>query len=177
MAFHFEAKEWVPFPIDQVFGFFGNPGNLPRIMPPSSGTKLVRMNLVDPPVLPTRASQLTEGEALAGAGSEIVTSFRVVPFLPLRAEWIALITEFEWNDHFCDEQKKGPFKSFRHCHRLSPEARDGKAGTLVVDVIDYEIGFAFLGPLAQSLFIKRQLRKTFEYRQRALLRLLSGGAA
>jgi hypothetical protein len=26
----------------------------------------------------------------------------MIPFLPFRAQWIALITEFEWNHHFAD---------------------------------------------------------------------------
>jgi ligand-binding SRPBCC domain-containing protein len=176
MAFHFEAEQWVPYPVEQVFRFFANPGNLPRIMPPSSGTELVRLKLVSPPGMRTSRSTITDEEPIAGAGSEIVTSFRVIPFLPLRAEWIALITEFTWNDHFCDEQKKGPFKSFRHCHRLSAATRDGKAGTMMRDAIDYDIGFGVLGHVAQTLFVERQLRNTFAYRQRALLRLLSGHA-
>jgi len=171
MAFHFQAEQWVPYPVDEVFRFFSNPGNLPRIMPPSSGTELVRLDLVPPPGARISGATVTEDAPIAGAGSRIVTSFRVIPFLPFRAEWIALITEFEWNDHFCDEQKKGPFKSFRHCHRLSAEAKDGKTGTVVRDVIEYEVGFGLLGLLAQ-FFIQRQLRKTFEHRQRALSGLL-----
>ena len=177
MAFHFEAEQWVPFPIEQVFRFFANPANLPRIMPPSSGTELVRLKLVAPPgVQPVKAT-VTDEEPLAGSGSEIVTSFRIVPFLPFRLEWIALIDEFEWNDHFCDVQKKGPFKSFHHCHRLTASPRDGTAGTVLRDVIDYDIGFGILGSIAQRLMIKRQLRQTFEYRQRALVSLLSGRAS
>jgi hypothetical protein len=48
---------------------------------------------------------------------------------------------------------------------------------VVRDAIDYDIGFGVLGMVAQTLFVERQLRNTFAYRQRALLRLLSGRAA
>jgi len=76
MAFHFEAEQWVPYPVEQVFRFFANPGNLPRIMPSSSGTELVRLKLVTPPGMQTSRSTVTDEEPIAGAGSEIVTISR-----------------------------------------------------------------------------------------------------
>jgi ligand-binding SRPBCC domain-containing protein len=172
MGYHAQFEQWVPVPVERVFLFFANPGNLPRIMPPETGTALIRVNLVPPPgVSPVRAT-VTDEEPLAGAGSEIVTAFRVVPFLPFRVRWIALITDFEWNHYFVDVQKKGPFKSFRHRHELRAEARSGVSGTTVRDSIEYEIGFGFVGELAQKFFVARQLQRTFEYRQKTLERLL-----
>jgi ligand-binding SRPBCC domain-containing protein len=106
-----------------------------------------------------------------------VTSFRVFPFLPFRAEWVAEITEFEWNHHFADVQKKGPFKSFHHRHELVAETRNGVIGTVVRDRITYKLGFGLLGELAQRFFVSRQLRRTFEYRQQALERLLTEAGA
>jgi ligand-binding SRPBCC domain-containing protein len=109
---------------------------------------------------------------LAGTGSEIVTSFRLVPFLPFRAQWIALITEFEWNHHFADVQKKEPFRSFRHRHELTGEPRNQVKGTVIRDVIEYDVGFGWLGEVAQKIFVSRQLQQTFAYRQKALEKLL-----
>jgi ligand-binding SRPBCC domain-containing protein len=130
------------------------------------------MKLVAPP---DRESERAGADAdpLAGAGSEIVTSFRVLPFLPIRAEWIAVITEFEWNHHFADTQKKGPFKSFHHRHELVAETRGSKDGTIVRDSIDFEVGFGLLGNLTQKLFVRAQLARTFAYRQQAVEKLLS----
>lgn len=101
-----------------------------------------------------------------------MTSFRLFPFLPFRAQWIALITEFEWNHHFADTQKKGPFKRFQHRHEFSRETRNVATGTAVRDVIEYDPGFGVLGELAQSLFIARSLQQTFQYRQQMLEKLL-----
>jgi ligand-binding SRPBCC domain-containing protein len=171
MTFQIQFEQWVPVSIKRVFLFFADPRNLPRIMPPETGTEVNRLKLVPPPN--SSAQTPANLEHLAGAGSEVVTSFRVVPFLSFRAQWIALITEFEWNHHFADIQKKGPFKSFHHRHELVAEMRNGVTGTVVRDVIDYEIGFGWLGALAQKLFIRRQLQRTFEYRQKALTKLLS----
>src|SRR6478672_774600 len=139
-----QFEQWVPVPIERVFLFFANPGNLPRIMPPRTGTELVRPKLVPPPGITEERATITDRPPLAGVGSEIVTSFRLFPFLPFRAQWIALITEFEWNHHFADIQKKGPFKRFRHRHEFSAETRNGASGTTVRDVIEYDPGFGVL---------------------------------
>jgi len=69
-------------------------------------------------------------------------------------------------------QKKGPFKSFHHRHELTGETRNQIKGTLVRDVIEYEVGFGWLGELARKLFVSRQLQRTFAYRQKALEKLL-----
>jgi len=172
MIYRVQFEQWVPAPIEKVFLFFANPGNLPRIMPPQSGTELVQLKLVPPPGIPEERATITDRAPLAGAGSEIVTSFRVLPFLPLRVQWIAVITEFEWNHHFADVQKKGPFKSFHHRHELTPETRDDVKGTVVRDAIEYDLGFGWLGGLAQKLFVCRHLERTFQHRQKTLEKLL-----
>jgi ligand-binding SRPBCC domain-containing protein len=167
-----QFEQWVPVTIERVFLFFADPRNLPRIMPPRNGTELVRLALVLPPAFPDENASITDRTALAGVGSEIVTSFRVIPFLPFRAEWTAVITEFEWNHHFADLQKKGPFKRFHHRHELREEMQDQVRGTVVRDVIEYDLGFGWLGEIAQRSFVSRQLQQTFEYRQKALEKLL-----
>jgi len=162
----------VPVPPEQVFLFFANPGNLPRIMPPQTRTEILRLRIVPPPGVATDQATITDLQPFAGVGSEIVTSFRILPFLPFRMRWIARITEFEWNHHFADVQVKGPFQSFHHRHEFKRETRSGTVGTIVQDAIQYEIGFGFLGKLAQRLFVARTLQRTFAYRQKALEKLL-----
>jgi ligand-binding SRPBCC domain-containing protein len=172
MTFLAQFEQWVPSPIERVFLFFADPRNLPRIMPPQSGTELVSLKLVPPQGIGNKFATITDQSPLAGIGSEIVTSFRLLPFLPFRAHWIAVITEFEWNHHFADVQKKGPFKSFHHRHELTGETRSQVNGTVIRDVIEYDLGFGWLGKLAQKVFVSQQLQRTFEYRQKALKKLL-----
>lgn len=167
-----QFEQWVPVPLERVFLFFSNPGNLARIMPPESGAELVRVKLVPPPGVPPEKATVTDRDPLAGVGSEIVASFRMVPFLPFRRRWIAQITEFQWNHHFADIQKKGPFKCFQHRHDFIAETRNGQSGTIVRDTIDYEVGFGFLGEIAQKLFVRRQFQQMFAWRQQALEKLL-----
>lgn len=49
---HLEFEHWVPFPLERVFAFFSNPGNLPRIMPASSQTKVEALNRMPRPAAP-----------------------------------------------------------------------------------------------------------------------------
>ena len=169
MTHHVQFAHWVPFPIEPVFLFFANPENLPRLMPSETDTRIDKLELIRPP-LPPNPGQYN---LLAGLGSEIYTSFRIVPGLPFRARWIARITEFEWNRHFADIQAKGPFSSWHHRHEFSSERRDGVAGTVVRDQIDYSLGFGLLGVSANHFFVAHQLRQTFRRRQEILPALLA----
>ena len=169
MLHHLEFEQWVPFPLPRVFALFSNPENLPRIMPTASATKIVRLTRTPPPSPPAG----TAAEQTAGVGTVIVTSFRIVPFLPLRAQWIAHITEFEWNHHFADVQDKGPFKTWHHRHEFAAETRNGVEGTLVRDIIDYDLGFGLMGSLANRIFVVPQMQSTFAARQKILPDLLS----
>ena len=168
MSYRMEFEQWVPFPLEKVFLFFANPQNLPRIMPPASGAKIAAMELVAPP----SNGGLHGARQLAGVGSVAVVSVKMFPFLPFRAPWVARIVEFEWNHHFVDIQEKGPFKSWRHRHQFAAKVRDGIHGTLVGDVIEYEVGFGPIGTLAQKLLVSHQLQETFTHRQKILESLL-----
>jgi ligand-binding SRPBCC domain-containing protein len=169
MSHHLQFEKWVPFPLERVFAFFSNPENLPRIMPAASDTKILGVKRVAPPSPPAGAAE----DSAAGVGSTIATSFRVSPFLPVRAQWIARITEFEWNHYFADVQEKGPFKRWHHRHEFRADTREGVAGTLVRDVIEYEVGFGLIGAIADALFVRRQMESTFAHRQQVLQSLLS----
>jgi ligand-binding SRPBCC domain-containing protein len=168
MPIHLEFEQWVPFPLEQVFAFFSNPENLPRIMPPASGTKLIEVSRFPAPERPS----LSDAGKAAGVGSKISTSFRIISFLPIRRRWIARITEFEWNQYFADVQDEGPFKSWHHRHEFAASTREGTPGTLIRDVIDYELGFGFIGSIANAMFVRQQMENTFAARQKKLPALL-----
>jgi len=162
----------MPVPLEQVFLFFANPGNLPKISPPKSRAQVIAVRIVSPPGVGIESATVTNRDPLAGEGSEIVTSFRLAPFLPIRRRWIAQITEFQWNHHFADIQKTGPFKYFHHRHEFTTENREAQTGTSIRDVIDYEVGFGFLGEIANKVFVRRNLSDLFSYRQKAIQKLL-----
>ena len=100
-------------------------------------------------------------------------TFRPLPLTPFRVSWDAEITEFVWDDHFCDIQLRGPFAYWHHCHRLHHEKRDNVSGTMLRDEVTYELPFGVLGELAERLVIRRQFQAMFDYRQEQTARLLA----
>jgi ligand-binding SRPBCC domain-containing protein len=108
------------------------------------------------------------GDKPAGVGSTIVTSFPILPFLQIRARRIARITEFEWHHYFADVQDKGPFRMWHQRHEFVTQTREGIHGTRVRDVIDYEVGFGWLGRIADTIWVRRQMEDTLAQRQKSL---------
>lgn len=173
MRHHFEAAQWVPYPIELVFAFFANPENLPPLMPRWQRARIEEASFVSPPPRPVSADRSIRLRSFAaGTGSTMTISFRPFPLSPIRMPWEAYIAEFEWNDHFCDEQVRGPFAYWRHCHRVSRETRDGQQGTEIKDDLTYEMLFGKLGELAHKVFVQAQMKSLFAYRQKRLMEIL-----
>lgn len=168
MRHSFQATQWVPYSIDRVFAFFANPENLPRLMPKWQKARIESAALVSPPNF-----KEDTGVIFAGIGSVMTISFLPFPLSPFRLRWVASIVAFEWNSYFCDEQPKGPFAYWRHCHRVSEERRDGVDGTLVTDDLIYELPLGFLAEPAHFLFVRGQIEGIFAFRQRRLVELMS----
>jgi ligand-binding SRPBCC domain-containing protein len=174
MRHSFQTEQWLPYPRERLFAFFANPANLPPLMPRWQRARVEKADYVSPPAPPSPSAShavVPMPGALgvaAGAGSLITISFRPIPLLPLRLKWEAYIAEFRWNDFFCDEQRRGPFRYFHHCHRVRDEIREGAAGAVVSDVLEYELPMGPLDDLLNRLAMKRQIRALFAYRQRML---------
>lgn len=173
MHHHFSAEQWLPYPVETVFAFFANPANLPALMPAWQKARIDEASYAPPPPLPSGAKAPAPGSVAAGAGTRMKITFRPLPFSPVRLSWQAEITEFVWNEHFCDVQLSGPFAFWRHCHCLRPELREGRSGTLLRDEVEYEMHLGPLGELAQRLFVDRQFRAMFDFRHRRTAELLT----
>ena len=105
--------------MELVFAFFANPANLPHLMPRKFETRIEDARIEPPPPRPVAADESRRFKSVAaGVGSEILISFYPIPWVPRRVSWLARITEFEWNSHFCDAQVRGPFTAFNHRHGI-----------------------------------------------------------
>jgi ligand-binding SRPBCC domain-containing protein len=169
MRHHFHAEQWLPYPIEQVFAFFANPENLPRLMPAWQDARIEEASFAPP--LPRPAGLRLYPGIVAGAGTRMTISFRPFPYSPVRVPWDAEITEFVWNEHFCDVQHRGPFTFWRHCHRLRAEEREVQ-GTLIKDEVEYELPFGPLGDLAAKTLVPAQFRSIFAFRQKRTAELM-----
>jgi ligand-binding SRPBCC domain-containing protein len=110
---------------------------------------------------------------MAGAGSRITISFRPFPGSPIRVRWEAEITEFALNSHFTDEQVKGPFAYWTHAHNIRNVDRAGINITVIVDQVEYEPPMGMLGRLVNHFFLRKQLERTFAYRQARLAEIMA----
>ena len=165
MPYRAQFEQWIPVPIDEVFRFFADPRNLPRIMPAWMNVTIEDAMIVPPPN--------SSSSDFAGQGSTLVASYRTLPLAPFRIRSQARIVGFAMNDFFEDVQDHGPFRSWRHRHEFALETRNGISGTRLRDRIEYEIGFEPLGWILNMLFIAPQMRRTFAYRGRAVERVLA----
>jgi ligand-binding SRPBCC domain-containing protein len=92
----------------------------------------------------------------------------------LRLPWVEVLPVWDPPRRFVDMQVRGPYKSFRHEH-VFEDAAGG--GTLMRDIVQYELPFGILGTVAQRLLVARQLRRIFDYRARRIRELFAKAEA
>lgn len=147
MAFYqFIQSQKIPATLDAVWDFVSSPANLKEITPPYMGFEVT--------------GNSGNGKMYAG----MIITYIVKPVLGIPIQWMTEITHVKDKEYFVDEQRMGPYKLWHHQHKI--EAIDG--GVLMTDVVTYIPPFGFIGAIANSLFIKRQLQSIFEYRTKAV---------
>lgn len=143
--FSFDSEQWISRPLGEVFPFFADPRNLETITPPWLRFELkARGNL----------------EMRRGLKIDYRLRLRGIPF-----SWQSEITVWDPPVRFVDEQVRGPYRLWRHDHRLAE--KDGR--TLVRDHVDYAVPG---GWLVQKLVVGREVDKIFEFRRRTLEKIL-----
>jgi ligand-binding SRPBCC domain-containing protein len=81
------------------------------------------------------------------------------------------VTELEVPWRFVDEQRRGPFKRFRHEHRFTP---DGD-GTEMTDDISFTAPAGLVGRAVEVAVLDRYLRRLIRGRNDFLRRWVDGG--
>ena len=142
--FQIETTIWLPQPLEEVFGFFSDAGNLEQITPSMLGFKILTPRPIDMKV-----------------GALIDYKLRV-RFVPLR--WRTRIAAWDPPHRFIDEQLRGPYRQWIHEHRF--ESRDG--GTLCRDRVRYIVPG---GKLVHRLVVRRDVEHIFAYRSECLARI------
>jgi ligand-binding SRPBCC domain-containing protein len=103
-------------------------------------------------------ARIIQAADISQLGSTAIIEMRIAGLIPVR--WVARHTLYDPPRMFEDVQVRGPFRSWRHRHFITPHA----AGALLRDEIEYEPPLGFLGRLAAPLAIEPRLRKLFAYR-------------
>ena len=63
-----------------------------------------------------------------------------------------------------DRQSRGPFSLWVHTQKFE----DHGQGTLLTDIVEYDVPFGLLGKLADDIFVRRDLKKIFQHRHQKI---------
>ena len=77
------------------------------------------------------------------------------------------ITQFKFPTFFVDEMEEGHFKSFKHEHLFQTE----KNYTVMIDRLDYETPYGFLGIIFDKIILKKYLTNFIKTRNEILKNL------
>lgn len=135
-------KQSIPSDIDTVWDFISSPKNLKRITPPHMGFDIV--------------SDMDSDKMYPGQ----IIAYKVSPIGGIKLNWVTEITHVKDKEYFVDEQRFGPYKLWHHKHFI--KAIPG--GVEMTDIVDYKVGFGFLGNIANAILVKKQLKQIFDYR-------------
>ncbi len=132
----------IPISLDKAWLFFSDPANLKELTPTDLGFNII--------------SKYHGDTMYAGQ----IIEYNVRPLFGIPIYWMTEITHVSDNKYFVDEQRFGPYSLWHHQHHF--KAIPG--GVEMTDIVHYKIPFWFLGDIAQSLFVKKQLSEIFDYR-------------
>lgn len=144
-AHRLERTQLIPRPVAEVFPFFADAENLARITPAWMGFEIVSPRPI-----------------VMQAGTRIDYRIRLLAGLPAR--WRTRIDVWKPGVRFVDTQERGPYRLWRHLHEFTPTAD----GTLMRDVVDYDVGWGPAGALAWRLYVRRTLDEIFDHRRRVI---------
>jgi ligand-binding SRPBCC domain-containing protein len=136
----------LPIGLQTAWDFFSSPDNLKAITPPYMNFK-VRTN--------SDSAKMFAGQ---------IITYTLSPVLGIPLFWMTEITHASELDYFVDEQRFGPYALWHHKHFF--KAIPG--GVEITDMVDYKLPLGFLGNIAHTLFVRRQLEGIFDYRTKVL---------
>jgi ligand-binding SRPBCC domain-containing protein len=135
--------QYLPVSIDKAWEFFSHPANLEEITPPK-----VRFKILSKP------------EDIRDMYEGMIIEYKISPFLGIYFQWKTKIIRIEDKKTFTDIQIKGPYALWEHTHSF--KTMDG--GVEMTDDLKYKLPFGFIGTLAHTLFIKKQVEEIFDFR-------------
>jgi ligand-binding SRPBCC domain-containing protein len=130
--------------LEEVFSFFGEAVNLETITP-----RFLEFRILSP-----RPIQMAPGTLID----------YVLRLHGVKLRWRTEIREWNPPFGFTDVQLRGPYKTWIHQHRF--EAVPG--GTLMRDVVHYELPLGWLGRLVERWWVRRDVERIFDYRAQAI---------
>jgi len=141
------TKSWktiVPQNIDKVWDFFSRPENLNEITPDD-----MKFNFLTD----TKGKKMYEG---------MIIRYKVSPFTGIKFTWVTEITKISEKEYFVDEQRIGPYKMWHHEHHFK---KIDENTTEMTDILNYDVGKGFIGPILDKIFIGKKVDGIFDFRE------------
>ncbi len=137
MSLRFFASTSLDVPAADVFAWHMRPGAFERLVPPWERVRVVAR------------------DRAVAEGSRVSLELRAGP-VPVR--WTAVHRNIISGRQFVDEQEGGPFRQWRHEHRMVPLT---DSQSRLEDDITFELPFGRLGELLGEQVIRDRLARTF----------------
>jgi ligand-binding SRPBCC domain-containing protein len=144
-----KQTQFLPITLEAAWDFFSHPRNLA---------------VMTPEYLNLKFTNELYGDAMYPG--QVIT-YKVKPILGIPMFWMTEITHVVPGKFFVDEQRFGPYALWHHQHHFN--AVEG--GVEMTDIVHYKAPLGFLGDIAVSLFIKRQLDAIFAFRKKKVIEL------
>jgi ligand-binding SRPBCC domain-containing protein len=141
-VYAFKIIQKLPISLDAAWDFFSSPANLKEITPDDLGFNII--------------SKYHGEKMYAGQ----IIEYTVKPVLGIPLYWMTEITHVEDKKYFVDEQRYGPYSMWHHQHHFKAV----EAGMEMTDIVHYKLPLWFLGDIANTLFVKKQLKEVFDFR-------------
>ena len=141
-VYSLKTVQKLPISLEAAWDFFSSPANLKEITPTNLGFTVVSKH---------HGKKMYTGQ---------IIEYTVKPVLGIPLYWMTEITHVVDKQFFVDEQRFGPYTMWHHQHHF--KAVDG--GVEMTDIVQYKLPFWFLGDIANTLFVKKQLQGIFDFR-------------
>jgi uncharacterized protein (TIGR01777 family) len=129
----------MPAPAEKVFAWHTQLGAFERLMPPWESVRVVE-----------QTGALEDGRIVLAvrAGGR-------------RWRWVAQHCDYKPGEQFYDVQTEGPFRYWRHCHRIIPDSPDR---CFLEEDIEYALPYGRLGVVLGASLVRKKLEQMFRYR-------------
>lgn len=141
-VYSLKAIQYIPVNLDTAWDFFSNPANLQAITPANMGFKVTSKH---------HGTKMYPGQ---------IIEYTVSPLLGIPLYWMTEITHVRDKEFFVDEQRFGPYSLWHHQHLFKAT----KDGVEMTDIVHYKIPYWFIGDIANTLFVRSELKKIFTHR-------------
>lgn len=94
----------------------------------------------------------------------MIITYKISPLFGIKMNWMTEITHVKEHEYFVDEQRFGPYALWHHQHHF--KTVDG--GVQMTDMVNYAIGYGFIGRMANSLIVAKKLKQVFEFREKVI---------